>query len=799
MAPAAVFRTPLRNEPGWPESEGRRIVFLLDASSAVERRIAESWIARHAPEGAAWELVEIPPTRRRKPGVSLARLEECLASPDDALLAPLRVAWLPKLRDGERAVTLGDIVRFGDPRDPGPLRQHWIVRREPDRTRLVAGEPAPASELRVRWRVASGKDLEETTGLHVFVARQATLALERAERRLRGERYKVPRLVHEDILGRPGFRGGLARIARDEGKSLEQVQREAAGYLKEIAATHSPFVIDIAARLIRLLYTQGYEDALHYDRAELERVKALGARHPVVFLPSHKSNLDHLVLQYALHENGHAPNHTAGGINMNFFPVGPIVRRSGLFFIRRTFKDNEVYKFVLQHYIDYLIEKRFSLEWYIEGGRSRSGKLLPPRFGLLAYVVDAYMRGKAEDVHLIPVSIAYDQIQDVGAYAAEQKGAEKEKEGFAWFVGVVRQLRRRYGTIHFRFGEPISLSKALGQPNPGAEPDPDETSLALQKLAFEVCVRINQVTPITESALVTLAMLGSGFRALSAGEVVEALRNILWFVRERELPAVGKLSLDDVEGVSQALERLVENDVVTRFDEGVEPVYVIGPEQQLAAAYYRNTVIHFFLTPCVAELALLAAAEEPTEDHLGAFWDSAMELRDLLKFEFFFAEKDAFRADIIQELRRHDADWEARIRGGRDEILDLIRGFRPFSSHRVLRPFVEAYQIVGDLVAALDRGAVVDPDAFVERCMKLGRQYHLQRRVHSAASISQVLFRNALKLAENRGVLDPATPDLPAKRLAFAEQIRSVVANVEVVDAMARIRRAGRRAKPAAR
>jgi len=791
MAPAAAFRTPLRNEPEWPESNGRRVVFLLDASSAAERRIAEGWIVRQRPDGAEYELVAIYPTRRRASRVSLAALEECLASRGDVLLAPLRVVWLPRKRDGVRAVRLSDIVRFGDPRDPGLLRQHWIIRRERDRCRIVAGEPAPASELRVRWQIASGKDVEEASGLHEFVARQAALALERAERRLRGERYKVPRLVHEDILGRPGFRGGLARIARELDKPPDQVQQEAAGYLKEIAATHSPFVIDIAARLIHMLYTQGYDATLQYDRSELRRVKALGERHPIVFLPSHKSNLDHLVLQYALHENGHAPNHTAGGINMNFFPVGPIGRRSGLFFIRRTFKDNKVYKFVLQHYIDYLIEKRFSLEWYIEGGRSRSGKLLPPRFGLLAYVVDAYMRGKAEDVQLIPVSIAYDQIQDVGAYANEQKGAVKEKESFAWFVGVVRSLRRKYGTIHFRFGEPISLSKALGQPNPGADPDPDETNLAIQKLAFEVCVRINQVTPITESALVTLAMLGSGFRALSVGEVHEALRNILYFVKTRDLPTVGELKLDHTEGVSQALERLVENDVVTRFGEGMEPVYVIGPEQQLAAAYYRNTVIHFFITACIAELALLHAADARTDDSLAGFWDAAMQLRDLLKFEFFFAEKDAFHAEIIQELRFYDADWEDRIRAGQDEILELIRRFRPFSSHRVLRPFVEAYQIVGDLVAALDRSDAFDEPEFIERCMRVGRQYHLQRRIHSAASISQVLFRNALRLADNRDLLDTDTPELQAKRLAFAEEIRSVVRRTEVIDAMAAIRRTG--------
>ena len=195
--------------------------------------------------------------------------------------------------------------------------------------------------------------------------------------------------VHGDILARPAPR-------RHAGASSDPQAASCAtrGACRR-SPHHSPYVIDLTAQLIHLLYTRAYGEALHYDRGDLEDIYTIAQRYPVVFLPSHKSNLDHLVLQYALHENGHPPNHTAGGINMNFFPVGPLVRRSGVFFIRRTFKDNPVYKFVLQHYIDYLIEKRFTLEWYIEGGRSRSGKLLPPRFGLLANVVDAYRRGKA--------------------------------------------------------------------------------------------------------------------------------------------------------------------------------------------------------------------------------------------------------------------------------------------------------------------------------------------------------------------------------------------------------------------
>src|SRR5262249_32019909 len=162
----------------------------------------------------------------------------------------------------------------------------------------------------------------------------------------------------------------------------------------------------------------------------------------------------------------------------------------------------------------------FSLEWYIEGGRSRSGKLLPPRFGLLAYVVDAFRRGKSEDVYLIPVAIAYDQIQDVGDYVAEQRGAAKSKESFSWFVQVVRKLRRMAGEIPIGLGEPLSLRTTLGAPAASTDVDqPDERDLDIQKLAFEVAVRINSATPITPTSLVTLSFLGFGDRAVSVHEL----------------------------------------------------------------------------------------------------------------------------------------------------------------------------------------------------------------------------------------------------------------------------------------
>jgi glycerol-3-phosphate O-acyltransferase len=785
---------PLEGEATWPDTGGRRVVLLLDAATQVERRVLESWVERHRPaDAAADDLVAIPPSRGRRRGAGdVEALETAILQGDDPLLAPLRVVWLPpKQPDGTREVRLRDVLLRGDPFDPSASRQRWILSRERERCRIVLGEPAPLSGLRERWRGQSGADAADTAALPEFIARQAQLALERAERRLRGARYKVPRLVREEILARPSFRGGVARLARKLGRSEADVAREASRDLAEIAAATNPITIDLATRLYRFLYSRGYDRELRYDRTRLEQVAALSQRHPVVFLPTHRSNLDHPSLHCMLWENGLPPNHTAGGINMNFFPLGPLFRRAGIFFIRRSFKDDEVYKLVLHHYVDYLVDKRFSLEWYIEGGRSRSGKLLPPRYGMLAYVVDAYRRGVSDDVYLIPVSIAYDQIQDVGDYVAEQRGAAKQKESFGWFLRLVRRLRR-YGEIHIRLGDPLSLAQALGAPNPYADPNPDEDNLALQKLAFEVCVRINDVTPISATSLVTLALLGVGDQALTLEETVRSLERIVEYVEKRKLPTFGDLDLRAPEGVAAALDELVRSDVVKRFDAGPEAVYRIADGAHLAAAYYRNSVIHFFVTGAIAELALLGIAGEEVDDRVAAFQEEALRLRDLLKFEFFFPERERFLAGLRAEVAYHDPEWEQRLASGTDDVFALVRRFRPLSSHRVVRPFLEAYRVLAETLVRWGVEKPVDKGRLVEQCLSLGKQWVLQRRIHNEESVSKSYFETALKLADNRRLLaddDPAA--LAEKRRAFAAELASAVRRIDAVDALAAVRRSG--------
>lgn len=780
-------------DPVWPTSENCRVLFLLDCANDAEARIANAWIRKNRPDfcrgATAPEVAPLPCSRRPRQLKLDKRLKSAVSAQDDPLLTPLRVVWLPQQRERGRQARFRDLL-FGDPRDPNLLRQTWTLWRRPHLCRVIAGKPARLSDLRRRW--ADSTDKTEV-GLPRFVAQQAALALERAERAVRGNRYKVPKMLDAFILGSAPFRAGLARLSRELDEPEKKLEARAERYLHEIAAKHSPFFMDLAARLIHRLYVLGYEERIHFDREQLDRIFKLGRQYPLVFMPSHKSNLDHLTLQYLFYMLGHSPNHTAGGINMNFFPVGPIIRRCGLFFIRRSFRDNELYKFVLRSYLDYLIEKRFHLEWYIEGGRSRTGKLLPPRFGLLNYVVDSYKRGMSDDIYFVPCSITYDQISDVGSYVAEQKGGKKERESFGWLVKTVRGLRRRYGRIYLSFHEPVSIREFLGAPDQIA---PVEGNLEVQKFAFRLQHRINLVTPITSVSLVTLALLGAGDRSLALDEVYEEVKALLRYVARRRIPTTERPLLPDAGAVRGTLASLISNGVVSSFsEEGTEEVFSIAAGQALTAAYYRNTIIHFFVVRAITELSLLKVASGRSDDPTALFWEQTFRIRDTMKFDFFFARKERFRQNVLDELALLSDNPEQAIASGSSAARSLLAQAHPLVASRVLRSFLEAYLVVATSLERLPDDSPgeepLDKKRLLATCQAIGKQFLLQKRILHQESLSLMFFRNGLKLAENRGLLEEGSQDLKERREGFAAEMRELVKSVDAIDGLMASRRAG--------
>jgi glycerol-3-phosphate O-acyltransferase len=732
---------------------GEALVLLAGPASVAERALVARWLRDGHPSPSALLSLDDP---------DLARWLD-RAAPDTVVTA-VRVAWLPRERGGERRVRWSDVLSQVNPRRPPAFWQNRIMRREPDRAQMVVAAPATVAALRARWG--------GTGSFAHFVSRQARLALDRSERALVGYRYKVPREVTEAIEDSPRFRAEVGRLAAQLGLTEQEAMGRAGADLDSLVASMSPIAVDLLSSTLRPLHAYAWD--VQVDTAELQRWRALNREHALVFLPSHRSYADPLLLADVLAEHDFPRNHVLGGDNLRFWPIAPLARRAGIVFIRRSFGDDEIYKLALREYLGFLLAKRFNLEWYMEGGRSRTGKLRPPRYGLLSYVAEAVARGQAEDACLVPVAITYDQLREVSAMAAEQAGAAKKSEGIGWLAAYARGQLARIGTVHVRFAEPISLRAAL--PPGGPDGDKDAWRLALQKVAFEVAVRINRVTPVTATALVTLALLGVRDRALTLGQVRGVLEPLRGYLAERELPHSREI-LDTGAGVQRVLGALSQQNVVTVYAGGEEPVYAIERGQHLVAAFYRNSAIHHFVDRAVAELVLLSAP--------GERWDEAMRLRDQLKFEFFFPDKAAYRAVLRAELDRLDPGWET-VADGRAvlERSDLL------VANRVLRSFLDAQLVVAERLAARSQDQRFVERDFLGECGGVGRQMLLQGRLHGPESLSRELFASAVKLAENLDLLGPGGDDLARRRRAFAERLHDDVARLIVID---EIDAAGRR------
>ncbi|HLU30172.1 MAG TPA: hypothetical protein VK088_00315, partial [Acidimicrobiia bacterium] len=300
---AGIDRVRLPLEPPCPEvPAGLDPVFLLDASTSLERSLLTAWVERCGFPNA--RVVDLASSRIRRYRHSSPAVGHIVGEEDSAWLIPLRVAWLPTERLGRRTVSWMDLLKVGDPRDPRPLREYLILWMYPDRVRILVGEGATAPRLRAD-HASDHRPLTE------FVTRRAWLALDRQERAERGDRYKIPRFVSEDIASDPTFEQRAIELGADRGLSPRRALARARYYLREIAASHSPFLIDLIANLIHWVIRRGY-GTIHYDRQATKQIAQLGRSHFLVYLPSHKSNLDRLSFQFMLWENDMPPNHTAG-------------------------------------------------------------------------------------------------------------------------------------------------------------------------------------------------------------------------------------------------------------------------------------------------------------------------------------------------------------------------------------------------------------------------------------------------------------------------------------------------------
>ena len=580
---------------------------------------------------------------------------------------------------------------------------------------------------------------------------------------------RVASFDEREVFNDERFIEALRALADREHRDFAEVQKYAHDCLDELAVRPADRYLGWVAALARFMYTRSFEPEFDVNTEALEKLKALSLEHPMVFLWSHKSHLDGFVFMRTLYDAGFRPQPLIfAGINMNFAGFGPLARHSGAIFLRRSFKDDDVYRLVLKYFIDYLASRRVPLSWSIEGTRSRTGKLLPPKLGLIHWVMDAYKRASIEDALFVPVAISFDQIPEMDDYIAMQHGVPKRKESLKWFIDYIAGMKAKYGKVYVRFAEPIALSDKIPVPRDAAQRS------HVQKLAFEICSRIERSIPITLTDLVTLVLLAANGRALDAGEIWRQASDIVALIERWRLPQADNLHLGSVDDLETTLQTLSETGLLRCFAEGAAPVYIITPGRQLAAAYYRNTIVHYFLDGALAEVALAAALGN---GGAGGFEPELMRLRDLLKFEFSFETKQESLDAAVRYL-------DERYPGWKDSGANFPAGAAPLFGQSILRSFVEAYWILaGMLVKRGWRPIAADEEApLIDGALALGREMLLRREISTEAALSRPLFASALRLARHRRLLDADDPGVVQRRETFAADVRQALAAINLLQ-----------------
>lgn len=505
----------------------------------------------------------------------------------DIQIVPVSIFW--GRAPGKKSSGWSDLL--ADKASPNWLRKFFIVLFL-GRDNFVCYSKAVSSKSMSRLKGDESQiahKLIRLAGTH-FYRKRATLTgptlLERQE-------------LHNAILGSDAVKHAIAEQARQKKLSQAEAKQLAKKYINEIAADYREGLIRIGDRVLTRIWNRIY-DGIEVGHADKVRKLAQNG-HEIIYVPCHRSHMDYLLLTYVIYHEGLVTPHIAAGINLNFWPLGGIFRRAGAFFLRRSFAGNKLYTAVFREYLELLFNKGYSVKYYAEGGRSRTGRLLPPKTGMLAMTLQAMLKGVNRPVSLVPVYIGYEHVMEVGSYLKELKGSGKKKESFFQLFSVVRKLKN-YGHGFLNFGEPIQLNNYLDSQVPNwresqdIAPDkkPSWLTPTVNHLANEVMVRINQSAAITGMSLCAISLLSAKKHAMGQNELEVAIDDYLLLLKKSpysEMVSTPKLSGAEIVANTLKLRKLTES------EDSFGRIISLEHRNAVALTYYRNNILHLFAIP----------------------------------------------------------------------------------------------------------------------------------------------------------------------------------------------------------
>lgn len=431
-----------------------------------------------------------------------------------------------------------------------------------------------------------------TRALHVYFLRLRTATL--------GPSLVRRSVMVSALLASKSVRLAMDREAKQKNQTLEQAQKRARRIAEEIAADYSNASINFLERILGYIWNRIFKGI---DTRGLDRVRELAQSHVMIYLPAHRSHADYLLASYVLYHAGLMPPHIAAGINLNIpFGVGSLLRRCGAFFMRRKFAGDVLYTTIFRAYMDSLIRRGYSIEFFPEGGRSRTGRLLSPKTGLMSMMVEAALRQRVRKVMVVPVHIGYDKVWEVGSYQKELRGAQKQKESVQGLLKAAPMLVKSYGRVYLNFADPIRLEDFADQHLPEwretltaeSEEKPAGFNRLVSELAQETMRRINGAAVVTPTGLIGVSLLASPQRAAAEADLIEQTSLLLQLLQGRPYGPDQHIPLTDPAEILRWSEPIAG---LSRIPHAWGDLLLAEPKAAMRMTYARNNIIHLFALP----------------------------------------------------------------------------------------------------------------------------------------------------------------------------------------------------------
>lgn len=618
----------------------------------------------------------------------------------------------------------------------------YTVREAPNELRRLVSLMWNAREI----SIVVGKDV----GLRPFIDRYREEGAERVGRRLsramriflhREERLVLgptllpKRAIRDRVLHSAEVEQAVAAVAEREQKSASAIRRRAESFFDEMAASYHGSYFGLLAFAFNRIWPRMFGGVEHVG---LEKVIACARQHPIVLVPCHRSHFDYLILSYVFHREYLSPPHIAAGINLAFWPLGPLFRGAGAYFIRRTFGDNELYKAVFRSYLTFLIQEGYTQEFFIEGGRSRTGKMLRPKLGLLSALVNAYVEGARRDLYFVPVSIHYGRVVEEGAYERELHGEGKQKESLKGLIRARTVLRQYYGSVYVSFAEPISLRSALGErlesyrQGAAAEIEARKHQF-VEELGDRLVRDIDAVAVVGATSVCSTVLLASACGALRYSELLARAVALGGYFDASGVLITASLR-DSLKRTSfrSSCEFLSAGGLISRIAEPDEVLHV-ADDKRAILDFYKNNLIHFCVIPCLVVRALRVGSKREQLTAEIAFW------LDVYRLEF----PSLTAIDIAAHVERALGDLQRANAVGDGLTIEadhpLVR-----TMIAVLDNFDECYWLVAQELAQLPKDGLSERP-WREAMAARYRTALLLGEVHKREGNSSITINNALQ------------------------------------------------------